>query len=198
MAFGQAAAGANSVTVTATRSANVQPDQVVFTIEVNTPNDGTLDSAVAALQGSGVTAANFSSVATVQIYDPAGGSGQTTLAWYFSLTVSFSDMKSTIGLLSAVQQSAGARNNGISVSFSVSGTAVSPQAQQSAQCSQSGLLSDAKAQAQQLANAAGKALGSVLAMSSSTMTTTQSSGPISSTVSTPACSLTVKFQLTGF
>jgi uncharacterized protein YggE len=166
-------------------------------VEVDTPLAGTLDGAVNALHGSGITAANFSGISTVQQYNQTGQVTQTALAWYFSLTVALADMKSTIGLLTAVQKSNGAANNGISISFSIAGTQVSPQAQQSQQCSQPDLLSDAKAQAQKLAAAAGKGLGLVLAMSGATTTATQSTGPVSSTVSTPACTLTVKFQLTG-
>jgi uncharacterized protein YggE len=198
VAFGQATANSNSVTVTAYRTTNVAPDEVVFSVEVNTPPGDTLDDAVNALQGSGITSANFSQVSSVQIYDPATSSASAqSLAWYFSLTTPLSGLKATIGLLSAVQQSNGAKNNGISISFSVSGTAVSAQAQQAQQCAQTDLLSDAKAQAQKLAAAAGKGLGAVLAMSGSTTTVTQSSGVVSSAVSTPGCTLTVKFQLTG-
>lgn len=192
--FAQAAS--NSVTVTASRSTNVQPDQVVFSVAVDTPLDGTLDSAVSALQGSGITASNFSSVNTVQQYNQAGQSTTTALAWYFTLTAALAGVKSTIGLLTAVQKS-GAKNNGVAISFSVSGTQVSPQAQQSQTCSQADLLSDAKAQAQKLATAAGKGVGAVLAMSGSTLTASQSSGLVNSAVTTPGCSLTVKFQLTG-
>ena len=122
LAFGQAAAVSNSVIVTASRSANIQPDQVVFNVVVDTPINGTLNGAVSALQGSGITAANFSGVGTVQVYSSNGQSPQTVLAWSFSLTVALSDMQSTIGLLSAVQKSIGAQNNGISISFGVSGT----------------------------------------------------------------------------
>jgi uncharacterized protein YggE len=120
------------------------------------------------------------------------------LSWYFSLPVALSDLPGAIGVLSAVQKNIGAQNNGISISFGVSGTQASPQAQQAQQCSQTGLLSDAQAQAQKLASAAGKGLGNVLAMSGATTTSTQTTGPISSSVSIPTCSLTVKFQLTGF
>jgi len=196
-AFAQTATS-NSVTVTANRSTNVQPDQAVFTVEADTPLTGTLNDAVNALQGSGIASSNFTSVSTVQQYNNKGQISQTVLAWYFSLSVPLSDLKSTIGLLSAVQKSNGSKNNGIAISFSVSGTAVSAQAAQSQTCSQSDLLSDARAQAQKLAAASGKGVGTVLAMSSSVNTTTQSSGPVASSVSSPACSLTVKFQLTGF
>jgi len=199
LAFGQAAStsNTNSITVTATRSANIQPDQVVFSVMVTTPTTASLSDAVNALQGSGITAANLIGLTTVQQYNNKGQVTQTVLQWTFSLPVAFSSMKSTIGLLTAVQSSNGAQNNNISISFSINGTQVSPQAQAAQQCSVAGLLSDAQAQAQQLASAAGKGLGTVLAMSSAT-TATQSVALASSPVSTPSCSMTVKFQLTGF
>ena len=192
-----AQSASNAVTVTASRSTNVQPDQVVFSVEVDTSLDGTLDSAVSALQGSGITASNFSSVNTVQQYDPTGQATTTGLSWSFTLTAALADLKATFGLLTAVQKSNGSKNNGANISFSLAGTQVSAQAQQAQACSQSDLLSDAKAQAQKLAAAAGKGLGPVLAVSGTTSTAMQSSGPINSAVSTPGCSLSVKFQLTG-
>ena len=197
LVLAQSASSTNAVTVTASRSTNVQPDLAVISVQVDTGLDGTLDSAVSAVQGSGITASNLSSVNTVQQYSNTGQATTTGLAWYFSLTVPLANLKSTIGLLTAVQKSNGSTNNGISISFGVAGTQVSAQAQQAQTCAQSDLLSDAKAQAQKLASAAGKGLGSVLAMSGSTLTASQSTGPVNSAVTTPGCSLTVKFQLTG-
>jgi uncharacterized protein YggE len=195
LAFGQT--NSNSVTVTASRSMNIQPDQVVISVQVTTPVGGTLDQAVNALQGSGITAANFSGLGSQATYTQQGAATQTVLIWNFSLTVALSDMQSTIGLLSAVQTSNGKQNNGTSISFTISGTQVSPQAAQQQQCSQAGLLSDAKSQAQILATAAGKSLGAVLGMASGVTTTTQGNGLVSVPVSTPSCTLTVKFQLAG-
>jgi uncharacterized protein YggE len=197
LAFGQAPPTSNWITVTATLTANIQPDQVVFSVSVTTPTTSSLTDALNVLQGSGITAANLTGLSTVQQYNNKGLVTQTVLQWTFSLPVAFSNMKSTIGLLSAVQASNAAQNNNISISFSITGTQVSPQAQAAQQCSVVDLLSDAQAQAQKLASAAGKGLGPVLAMSSAT-TATQSAALASSPVSTPACSMTVKFQLMGF
>src|ERR1700730_7421267 len=54
----------NSVTVTATRSMTQQPDQVLFGVTVQSGLNTSLDDVVAALQGSGITSANFSGVST--------------------------------------------------------------------------------------------------------------------------------------
>ena len=187
----------NSVTVTASRSANLQPDQVVFQVVVDTPLDATRDDAVAALEGSGITLANFTGVSTVQTY--VSQQTQMRIQWAFSLPVAFSNMKSTIGVLSAVQKSNAQKNNGTAISFGVSGTLVSQQVQQSQTCALADLLADARAQAQKLASAAGVTLGGVLAMSSATTATTDTTNQsFTSTAYLPVCTMTVKFALGAF
>ena len=52
----------NSVTVTASNSATLQPDQAVFSIVVTSGLNASLDDVVAALQGSGITSANFAGI----------------------------------------------------------------------------------------------------------------------------------------
>jgi uncharacterized protein YggE len=168
----------SSVTVTASRSTNLQPDQVVFGVAVTTPVTGTRDDAVNALGGSGITAANFTGVYTNTLYPSGTNTPLNVLQWNFSLTASISDLKTTVGLLTTVASGAAKKNNGISVSFSIQGTQVSAQLAQSQPCPIAGLISDARTQAQTLANAAGVTLGGILAMSS----------PGS------ACVLTVKFS----
>jgi hypothetical protein len=86
----------------------------------------------------------------------------------------------------------------MSVSFSVQGTGLSQQAQQGQTCSTTDLLSDARAQAQKIASAAGAGLGNVLAMSATAVTRPASGALFSSPASLPVCSITVKFALTGF
>lgn len=187
----------NSVTVTASRANAAQPDQVIFYVRVDGPLTITQSDALSALQGSGIAQANFSSVSTVQQYGPPTQQSTTQLEWTFTLPVAFTDMKSTVGLLSAVQKSNAQKKNGLTISFGVQGTQTSPQAQQSQTCSISDLMSDARAQAQKMASAAGKGVGDVLAVSGSTSTTAPGT-LAASPIPVPGCSLTVKFQLTGF
>ena len=187
----------NSITVTATRNATLQPDQVVFGVTVSSGLTSTRDEAVAALQGSGITAANFSNVRTVQLYDPRGQGTAKSLEWTFNLPVALSGMKSTIGLLSAVQKSMAQKNDEFSMSFGVQGMQVSSQLQQSQTCSLADLIADARAQASKLASAAGKGAGAVLAMSSATVATDPNT-LFGSPAYYPQCSLTVKFGLEGF
>jgi len=189
--FGQSAPAPNTVTVTASRTANLQPDQVVFRVAVDGPLDSTRDDALNALQGSGITAANFANVGEVQQYLQSGKT-QNFLEWSFTLAVPIANTKTTIGLLTAVQQSNAKQSNNLSISFGLQGTQVSPQP-----CSLADLISDARTQAQQMATAAGKGLGSVLAISSST-SGASSAAVFSASPSIPNCTMTVKFQLTGF
>ncbi len=189
----------NSVTVTASRNTSPQPDQVVFRVAVDGPLDTTRDAAIAALDGSGITAANFAGVGTVQQYDPQAQKALTLIEWTFSLPVAISDMKSTIGLLSAVQKSNAQKNNGLTISFSVSGMQVSPKVLQAQTCSLADLISDARAQAQKMASAAGVSLGTILALSGASLATTDAAASLfSAPVYQPVCSLTVKFALGGF
>ena len=187
----------NSITVTATRNATLQPDQVVFGITVSSGLASTRDEVVASLQGSGITAANFSNVRNVQLYDPRGQQTGMSLEWTFNLPVALPEMKSTIGLLSAVQKSMAQKNDGFSMSFGVQGMQVSSQLQQSQTCSLADLIADERAQALKLASATGKGVGAVLAMSSATVANNPNT-LFGSPAYYPQCSLTVKFGLEGF
>ena len=60
LAFGQL--DSNSITVTASQSVNLQPDQVLFAVYVSTPLTASLDDVLAAVKGAGITSANFSGV----------------------------------------------------------------------------------------------------------------------------------------
>jgi uncharacterized protein YggE len=187
----------NSVTVTASRNTNAAPDQAAISVAVNTPTTGTIDDAVAALQGSGVSSANFTGVSTVSVVSSHGVVLQ--LQWSFSVTTDLTLLKTTLVTLTGVQQAVAAKNNGTAVSFSVQGTQVSQKAAQAQPCSLADLMSDARAQAAKLASAANLTVGSVLAVSGATASTATSAGSsaFSSSVSQPVCSVTVKFALTG-
>lgn len=145
----------NSVTITATRSVYLQPDQAVFGVSVTAPVDATLDQVVTALQGSGITAANLSNSAIAP----------TQSLWLFSLPVGLSAVKSTIASLTGLQNTVAQRHNGFNLNFSVRNTQVSTRLQESQQCATEDLVSDARAQAQRLAIAAGLTLGPILALS---------------------------------
>jgi uncharacterized protein YggE len=191
LAVGQATQ--NSVTVTASRSSDLKPDQVVFEIDVATPLTSTRDDAIAALDGTNITISNFTGVRTNQIYN--GNQVQMQLVWTFGLTADLANMKDTVGTLSAAQQRLAAKNSGISMSFFVQGTQVSPRLAQTQTCVAADLIADARAQAQKLADSARMALGSILSISGAATSTV---GGFGSLVTTPVCTLTVRFSLGAF
>lgn len=175
----------SSITVTATRTNTVPPDQAVFQVSVTSNLATGQSDVIAALQGSGINAANFTSVYTQQGYN--GGQLVTTLQWNFTLMVPLANLKATVDTFTGLEMSLAKGSTGMSLNFSVQGLQPSPQAQQAQPCSLSGLISDARAQATSIANAAGSTVGAVLAVTNS--------------VSDAAvvCSATVKFALgTGF
>lgn len=173
----------NSITVTASRTNTVQPDQVTFAVNVVSPPGASRDDVLAALQGSGITAGNFTSVYTTNQY--VGQQYLTALQWNFTLTVPLTNLKPTIDTFTGLQMSLSKGQAGYSLSFSVQGLQASAQAQQAQPCPLAGLISDARAQAQQIANAANSSVGSILAVTNMVSDTTA------------ACSITVKFALAG-
>src|ERR1700691_5414366 len=150
-AFGQLES--NTVTISATRSISLQPDQVVYSLSVNSALNTTLDQIVAALSGLGVTSANLTGV--------NNNSAPQTLQWSFALAAPFPNLGATIGSLIKLQQTITQNNSGLTLTFSIAGTQVSAQLQQSQSCSNSGLIADATAQAQKLVAAAGLTLGPI-------------------------------------
>ena len=94
-------------------------------------------------------------------------------------------MKSTVDMFTGLQMVLSKAGNGLSLSFTVQGLQVSPQAQQAQPCSLADLISDARAQAFKIANAANMTLGPVLALRSA----------VSDTAVT--CSVVARFALAG-
>lgn len=194
----------NSITVSASNTANLQPDQAVFSISVTTPLTTGLDDVLTALAGSGITAANFSGVSTQTLYLSSSQAPTPALVWLFSLTSALTNTKATVASLTTLQQNIVKAKNGLTLSFSIVGTQVSQQLAQSQTCSLSSLITSATTQAQALAAAASLQLGAILALSSSTSSAVSSSevfasGPYISTIlngAPPPCAITVKFNAT--
>jgi uncharacterized protein YggE len=139
-AFGQL--DANSISITASRSVILQPDTASFSVTVITAPDTSLDDVLAGLQGSGISARNFTGVFTVN----------RSLAWIFHWTVPIAQMKDTIASLSALE-----------LNYVVTGVQVSEAATPA--CPRSDLIADATAQARKLSAAAGLTVGRILAVS---------------------------------
>jgi len=204
--FGQL--DSNSVTVTASQSVNLQPDQVLFGVSVTTSINATLDDVIAALKGSGITVANFSGLGNGSGFplNTVNGNPQpaTLIQWSFSLAAPIAQLKATVTMLRSLQESLVQANTGFTLAFALQGTQVSAGLQQSQTCSIAGLIADATAQAQKLASAAGMSLGSILAMSSTASSPVIQTyavflaGSFASGTTPQNCALTVKFGLTRF
>jgi uncharacterized protein YggE len=202
--------GPYAITITASRSLNLQPDQVLFGINVNSGLSVSLEDVMGALQAAGISGASFSNVSTsapTQWIAPS-------LQWTFTLAAPLAKLKETLGLLSGAQQNMAKQGSGLSLSFFVQGLQVSPQLQQSQSCPETDLMADARGQAQKVAAAAGVSVGSILSMSDgsspaaiSIPTAAYRSGDfvgvtgslalvqIALTQPAYSCSLTVQFQL---
>lgn len=193
----------NSVTVTASRNVSLQGDQAVFAVYVQSRSEVTLNDIVAAVQPAGITMANFAGVGSQQQIILGPQQPASVLEWAFALPVPLAKIKDTVAALTDLQKTIAQKTPGLTLTFSVQGTQPSTQAQQALNCSTADLMSDARAQAQKLADAAGMNLGSVLAMSGITVSNPGAiNAPVgrwSSAGSTsfypPVCTLTVKFGL---
>jgi len=171
----------NTVTVTASRGSNPQPDQLIFGVTVSSGIDKSLDDIVGAVAGSGITAANLAQVGDQSgSYQPGPLPPQPMLAWTFQLIVPFAKMKDTTASLTSLQKTIAQKNNGLSLSFAVQGTQVSAQSQS---CDLAGLINDARAQAQKIAGPAGLSAGAIVGIGSIVAS------------SSPVCILTVKYAL---
>jgi uncharacterized protein YggE len=195
----------NSITVSASRSANLQPDQALFGVFVQSDLNTSLNDVLAALQGSGITSANFTGVSSYSL-NWNGATLPRTIQWAFGFPVPLTKTKDTVAALTALQQNIAQNNKSLALSFSIQGTQVSQQLQQSQTCSIADLLSDARSQAQKLADAGGVTLGTILAMSSPTSsvaTAARQAYPLNTGISSspafaPPCVVTVKFAVMRF
>jgi len=185
-----------TVTVTASRAATVAPDQAVVTVGVNTPITTTRDEVLAALQGSSITLANFTSVYTTTDYNVTTNGNRDQLAWTFTLNVPFSNIKPTMDQLTGLQIALAKAGKGMDLSFALRGTQTSAQALAGQNCSAADLIADARTQAQKIAAAAGLSVGAVVGASGTSVVTPPTSGFSSGTYQ-PSCTMTVKFALTG-
>ena len=153
-AFGQIQS--DTITVQATRSIQLTPDQIVFNLTVTAGANTSFDHVLTALQALGITAANLSSTSF---------GNQDSLEWSFSLAVPFAQMKATIASLTSLGQSISKGNSGLKLSFAAQGSTASPELMQAKPCSTDDLIADAQAQAQKMAAAAGFTVGAIVAIS---------------------------------
>ena len=104
----------HTLTIAATRSINLQPDQVLFSLSVSSGAASTLDQIVAALSGLGITSSNLTGV----FNNPTPPNFQ----WDFTLAAPLSNLTATIGSLTKLQQTITQNNSGLTLTFYVDGT----------------------------------------------------------------------------
>ncbi len=170
----------NSVTVTASREAGVQADQIVFSVSVIAPAEASLDEVLAIAAGAGLTKSDFAGLS----YSSSTLSG-APVQWQFRLAAPISDSRRTAGLLSALQQNL-ARDKKFTLNYAVAGTQASPKALAAQNCAISGLLADTRSRASNLASGAGLTTGDIQALYSAVA----GGAPI-------PCSLTATYMLAG-
>ena len=201
----------NTLTVTASRTSLLQPDQALFLVNLTADVSASLDDVVAALQGSGITAADLGGVGSLQSA-PAAPNSPTLTTWTFSLAVSFSQMNGTLSALAAIQQNLAKAGNGMDMTYYLQGTQISAALQAAQTCPLTALVGSAQSEAQQIAAAAGRKVGPIVGMSDGTSVSggfisgviaVARTGDFSQSLSTfllgsapsPSCSMTVEFKL---
>ena len=199
----------NTVTVTATRTLNIQPDQALLSVALMTPQDASLDDALGKLGGTGITAANLQSV--YQAYGLMAAAGGPYSEWTFIAPVSFTSLNSVLAAMTQAQKSAGLLLGSNALNFYVSGIQASADAQAAQPCPLTALVSDARRQADSMATAAGLRTGAIVSISDGTAIARSpdftaviydpASGAYADllspglTVSQSSCSLTIQFKL---
>ena len=150
------------ITVTATRTNTIEPDQVLIGLSVQSPTTAGLDDITGALTGAGVAGATFTGVTT--FYTATGIQTQTELVWSFTLTAALAKLSATLGPLDSAEQTISGNHSGLTLTFYIGGLQISPQLEQSQTCSEAALLADAHSQAKAVAALAGVSVGSILSM----------------------------------
>ena len=148
--FGQLDDG--TITITASRPVNAVPSDVRITVYVDMPPDTNIEQVAATVQPAGITAADLASV-----YNYAGYT-----EWIFNRTVSIAQMAGESKILDGIARDLAAKNvpNVALRSYISSSSSPDPAA-----CPLPALVSDARSQAQRMADVAGLRVGPILALS---------------------------------
>ncbi len=203
----------HTITITASRSTSLQPDQALISLTVTSRLTYTQDAIAAALTQAGISGATFTGVNSTPVGVTTNGvaaaAAQSVLQWSYTLGVPIAQAGSTVALLLAANQNFAKTDASLSLTFFVEGLQVSPALQASQSCDESGLVNDANATAQKLATAAGVSVGPILSLGSPGTSGPPTAlfvrdpffnvgGALSSfLLGTPAnnCSLTVQYQM---
>jgi Protein of unknown function (DUF541) len=159
MAFAQT--DDNTLTVTATQTVNVQPDQMVLAVTVEVESTLGLDDVVGLVKDAGITADELANATTTYPYSIIGQVPAFTLSltdWTFSVSVPLTKLKDVLTSLATIEQTLIKHFPSRTLFFSGSSrVSAALQAQQG--CTPDSLVPVARAKAQQLAAVAGLNLG---------------------------------------
>lgn len=147
----------DTLTIRASRSVRLAPDQVIFQVIVSSSLNTSFEDVIAALSGLNVTAADLTHL--------SGGSLQSQISWNLNITVPFSKMKTTASTLALLRQTFPNNGKGMMLDFLVQGSQVSSDAMHAYGCAVQDLVTDARLEAEEVASAAQLFVGPILAMS---------------------------------
>jgi uncharacterized protein DUF541 len=180
----------DAITVTATRIAQVDAGQAIFSVNVGADFGTTVEQVVQAIQSTGITAQDL--VGVNPYYGPSGPS-PARVTYAFNFSVGLAKFKDTITQLDAARRSLLAGTTNLELQYSLWGIFASDAAQEEVRRRLlPQLMADARAKAEDLAKAAGVTLGAVLGVTDLSSASGFYPGPLRLPVS-----LTARFAIQG-
>ena len=138
------------ITITATRTNNIQPDQVVISLGVTSGTTVGRHNERPHRTGAGISGTCFTGVSTTSIFASSGNpTPQAALIWSFALTAPLVKLAAVLSQVLSAEQTISWNNPGLTLPSSRG------RRQSASNCRKAGLLADAQAQAKQVAAAAG-------------------------------------------
>jgi hypothetical protein len=194
-ALGGAVGGPRSIAITAqTPASDATPTRVSITLNASADKSVGLDEIVQAVAAAGVSAADLSYVTTSILGNCTPPDQCRPVRWAFVYSTPLSKWKETVAALARAQ---GAKHPGIAVDYQVS--AEPPAA---SECAQPTLVSQARRMAQDVAAAAGVAVGPLTAVSDQAPIQASNAvaifavlSPFPISVPAPGCSAVAQFSI---
>ena len=150
----------DSLTVIATKTIDLPPEELTFSVVLLTDQDTSLDQVMQALKDTGITAKDLGGVGSSQ-FGP--NPNQTRLVYQFTLTTPLSKFKDTLDKFTAVRRGLIANNSTFELQANaVSITPTEAAREQARLQATPDLIADARRRADSLARAAGVTLGAIV------------------------------------
>jgi uncharacterized protein YggE len=150
----------DALSVTATKTVDLTPEELTFSVVVLVDQDTTLDQVLQAIKDTGVATKDLGGIGTSQ-FGPSPN--QTRLVYQFTLTAPLSKFKDTLDRFAAVRR--GLLASSSTMELQTSAVAITPTeaAREQARLQATpDLIADARKKAESLAKAAGLSLGPIL------------------------------------